>query len=210
MEKLRIGWWVLRGSVASTLLRLSKRVAGEKPESAPAEMAGNQVNPVLQAMMKGLTQRAADAKAPKQAMFKAMLAEVVYPRMLTVEMVDGKPKVLTVDPKDWAYAVAGMLGFCVGVSVPEDKINAAIIETAKIAKDYAKQVYDVMAEAGFRSAPAPKADKKEAAASADKEGRQAMIADLKGQIEAEADPAMKAALKTMLERLQKEEGEVAA
>jgi hypothetical protein len=144
------------------------------------------------------------------ALKRAQLLQMVMPSCLKPED-DGKFSPDKQAVKEWAYSLGQLVGFLAGIVLQRDRLDGAIDEIAKEAKQIARRADDivqlldqlqdkpepVMSQAQSRTDASARSEAKA-------EERKRMIQDLEDQASLEQDPAAKTALQTMANRLKTE------
>lgn len=190
----------------ATCRSIWRKLTGSAPRGGAAKQE------VLAALLTTLRKkREADGTTPEGVITKAKLAEFILPQVV-VDSKDGDadPNVrfMEIDHKQaklWAFACGEMIGMLAGLSIQKSVMAEAIDQVAEGAKDAANQIHEGLMKLSNLNGRPLKEDKPEPQKASDvNTTRKKMIEDLESQVMLEADPAAKAALQSMADRMKKE------
>ena len=186
--------WDLRAFVKSILRKPSK----------PLGASGKAV--LLRKMLALLKEEASKASSSDSTKQRATLAELILPEVMQSDRPDNKLA------REWAFSLGQMVGFLAGLTVDDSHMDGAINKVMVEAKRNAKMTAENLKQVGLKTSKTPAVSTSAKAGvtlpaeptKSPTDQRKAMVHDLETQAMLETDPAAKAALSAMAERMKKE------
>ena len=191
--------------VVSAVGARNTNTSPSSPSEGVDQEAREGVNPLLQPLMKVLKTRVKDkTHVGGQELQRSQLVELILPSVFTNHTSLIPDKTAT---KEWAFSLGQTIGLLAGLAISKDRINGAIDEIMREAKRTAEHVDSAAVELGLSAKTQGNSTSTTDTGVAErvqKKERERTIQNLLDEAELTTEPAAKAALEAMANRLKKE------